>query len=135
MSLSAHLQFGDNQISRYSKQYQLKEVKCHFQKSHDNVRPTSDAFCERIDVSVFIPGKEDLSLYEWFSSGSLQTGRILVEQTNPIHDNETQWHEILFEDAVCFSMKEEYKLDERRRILHLSFMAAHIEADGVVFKR
>ena len=57
VSLSAYIQFGNNEIGKYSKEYMLKDVKCHFIREHDAIRPVADAYCESIEISVFVPGK------------------------------------------------------------------------------
>lgn len=135
MSLTAYLQFGNNEIGKYSKEYMLKDVKCHFIRNHDAVRPTEDAFCESIELSIFVPGKEDLMLIEWFANAELQSGRILVEESDPRREEEHKWHQILFEDALCFSLREDFRQDDKRRVLYLSIMAHRIQADGVNFIR
>ena len=43
--------------------------------------------------------------------------------------------ELLFEDAYCFSLAEDYHIDSsNRRYLKLSLMAERVIVDGVVYK-
>lgn len=135
MSLSAYIQFGNNEIGKYSKEYMLKDVKCHFIREHDAIRPVADAYCESIEISVFVPGKDDLMLIEWFANAEMQSGRILVEESDPLKEEEQKWHQIIFDDALCFSLREDFRQDEKRRVLYLGIMAQSLKADGVSFIR
>ena len=135
MSLTAYIQFGNNDIAKYSREYMLKDIRCHFKRNHDAVRPTEDAYCESIEISVFVPGKDDLMLIEWFANAEMQSGRILVEESDPLKEEEQKWHQIIFDDALCFSLREDFKQDEKRRVLYLGIMAQSLKADGVSFIR
>lgn len=134
MAFSSFIQFGNNDIAKYSRQYQLKYVNCHFKRDTANgLRPTTDAVCESVNMGVIVPGKDDRFLFDWYISGEPQTGRIIMEVSDPLKDNEEVYKEILFEDGMCFSMGEEYELDNTRRTLKLGFMAAAITISDIKF--
>ena len=77
-----------------------------------------------MDMTVVVPGREDLNLYEWYVNQGGISGRILI-------DDEKQ---ILFEDGVCFSIKEEYHIDDnRRRSVRLLVAVRSLEVEGIQF--
>ena len=59
MAFSAVLEIGDNTTRRYYKQFLLTDLCIVFNRSY-NVIPTGAARCERLDIVVVAPGKEDL---------------------------------------------------------------------------
>ena len=63
MSLIKKLQLGNNEIGRYTTEYLLKDYQCHTCRHYTDYRPSADKFCERIDMTVIAPGREDVSLY------------------------------------------------------------------------
>lgn len=134
MSLIAYLQIGNNDIGKYSNQYLVKDVNCKFMRNHNAYRPTEDAFCRRITVSVFITDNTDLSLYNWYISGESQDGRIIIEMTDPRNDNDPDITKILFSNTFCFELKESYEIDTKRRLLSLGLMAEVTTLDDVEFK-
>ena len=66
MALIARLQFGDNRANLYSKEYLVMDCHLHFTRHHNHFRPDTDARCEKVEVVVVAPGREDLNLYEWY---------------------------------------------------------------------
>ena len=74
-------------------------------------------------------------LIEWFANAEMQSGRILVEESDPLKEEEQKWHQIIFDDALCFSLREDFRQDEKRRVLYLGIMAQSLKADGVSFIR
>lgn len=134
MSLTARLQFGDNASRRYSKEYLVTDFKCHVVRSHNQARPDGSPRCERLEVTLVVPGREDLNLYEWYADRSAQSGRILIELSTPSQNQDSEWKEVLFEDGVCFSMAEEYHIDRnRRRELRLSIAVGDLTIDRISF--
>ena len=121
-------------VRRYSREYQLADFKCHVTRSHNEARPDGSARCERMELTVVVPGREDLNLYEWYVDQSVLSGRILVALPAPAPNQEAEWKEILFEDGVCFSFSEEYHIDVRlRRMLTLSIVAEDVIVDEITF--
>ena len=135
MSLTARLQFGDNASGRYSKEYLVTDFKCHVFRRHNEARPDGTPKCESIELTVVVPGRDDLNLTEWYVHRSTMSGRILVELSTPEQNQPSQWKEVLFEDGLCYALSEEYHIDKRmRRSLRLSVVASEITIDSVVFK-
>ena len=134
MALLAKLQFGDNASRRYSREYLVTDFKCRVVRSHNQARPDGSPHCERLEVTLVVPGKEDLNLYEWSSDRSAQSGRVLIELTTPAQNQDSEWKEVLFEDGVCFSMAEEYHIDRnRRREIRLSIAVGNLTIDRISF--
>ena len=98
--------------------------------------PEGSAQCERLEVSVICPGRDDLDLYEWFDTQNAQEGRIVISATTIKTSDGNAEHVICFEDAHCFSLTEDYDAGTtRRRILKLAIEAEKISVDDVEIKR
>lgn len=136
MALSAKLQFGNNDIERYDKEYLVVNVRCHFAREYDSVHPVSTARCESITLTIVAPDKEDMGLFEWYLYFHIQTGRIIFELQDGKGGNEVSYTKaILFENAQCMSLKEVYDIKHRnRRLLQLSFEADVITINNEEFK-
>ena len=136
MALTAVLEFGDNNIKRYSKHYLVSDCRFLFQRSSNSFSPEGAVRCERVEVIVVAPGKEDLGLVEWFSTQDVQNGRIVISLTNDLKDNDTDTQILYFEEAKCFSFSEYYDINvSRRRLLKLAISAERMEIDGVTLNR
>lgn len=68
MSLLKKLQIGNNEIGKYTQDYLLLDYQCHTSRHHNDLRPEADKFCERIDMTIVAPGRENVHLYQWFIS-------------------------------------------------------------------
>lgn len=136
MALIARLQFGDNDSKAYPAEYMVADCRCHFTRHHNHAHPDSDARCERVDVIVVAPGKKNLNLYDWYISGNPLSGRILFDMLSATRGGDfSASKELLFEDAYCFSLAEDYHVDSfNRRYLKLSFMAETIIVNDVTYK-
>lgn len=134
MALTARLQFGDNESKAYPEEYLVADCHCHFVRHHNQFHPDEDARCERVEVIVVAPGKENLNLFDWYISGNPISGRLLFDLSS-MHGGEfTTSKELLFEDAYCFSLAEDYHVDSsNRRYLKLSFMAEKIIVNDVEY--
>ncbi len=136
MSLLKKLQIGDNAAGRYTKEYLLVDYKCHTCRSHNAFRPNADMSCESIELTIIAPGVDDMSIYDWFINQTSVDGRIQVELPDILYQGNTEYKEILFEDASCFSLEEHYEIDKnQRRVLHLGMIAGQVTIDGVVYNR
>ena len=135
MALTARLQFGDNEVKAYTTEYLVADCHCHFTRHHNQFHPDTAARCEKVEVIVVAPGKDNLNLYDWYISGDPLSGRLVFDLSS-IYDNDlSNSKELLFEDAYCFSLAEEYNIDSsNRRQLRLSFVAEDIIIDNVSFK-
>ena len=134
MALTATLEFGDNSIKRYPKRYLIADYHLVFNRDYNDFAPEETARCERLEVVVIAPGKDDLTLFEWFISQDTQNGRVVIGPTadsNPAADD-TQT--IYFDGAQCFSLSESYDInDQRRRQVRLAIVAEHIEIDNITY--
>lgn len=134
MSLSASLQFGDNQVGLYTREYLVTECRCHFLRHYNYYLPDTDARCEKVEITVVAPGKEDLNLYEWYIDQTALSGRIVFDLSSQSADGGNHYKELRFEDAQCFVLSEDYHIDKaRRRLLKMEFTAARIVIDNVLF--
>lgn len=134
MALTAVLEFGDNNIRRYSKQFMVADCRFVFDRSYNDFCPEGDTRCERMELFVVAPGKEDLTLFEWFADQSVLDGRITIS-LGATNDNSLDSQEIVFEEAVCFALSEMYDIDSSmRRLLKLSILAKKICIDDVCFE-
>lgn len=134
MALTAVLEFGDNNIKRYSKQFLVADCRFVFDRSYNDFCPESETRCEQMELFVVAPGKEDLTLFEWFTGQETREGRVIISLGGS-GDNSLDSQEVLFEDAVCFSLSELYDIESsRRRLLKLSIAANLINIDNVCFK-
>ena len=136
MALIAVLEFGDNSIKRYSKQYLVSDCRFLFARPFNGFSPEGNARCERVEVTVIAPGKEDLGIIEWFSSQDVMNGRIVISLTNELRDNDSDAQILYFEEAKCFCLSECYDIKvSRRRLLKLAITAETMKFDGVTLSR
>ena len=136
MALIATLEFGNNSIRRYFKSYLVADCNLVCERSYSEFQPDSAARCERVEVSVVAPGKDDLNLFEWYASQNPLSGRIVIS-LSPTGKSDTPDEQVIyFEDAKCFSLSEYYDIDSSsRRILRLGIMAEMIQLDDINFYR
>lgn len=136
MALTAILQFGSNTTKRYYKQYMVSD--CHFvhERKYSKSCPVGSASCERLEVSIVCPGRDDLEMYEWYDSQNTQEGRIVITTTSVKASDGDSEHIVYFDNAHCFSLSEHYDISvARRRILKLAIEAETVHVDDVTFKR
>lgn len=136
MSLLKKLQIGDNATGMYTKEYLLVDYKCHTCRSHNELRPNADMSCERIELTVIAPGVDDMSIYDWFIDQTSVDGRILIELPAILYQGNTEYKEIQFEGASCFSLEEHYEIDKnQRRVLRIGMIASTVVIDGIEYHR
>ena len=134
MALTAVLEFGDNNIRRYSKKFMVADCRFVFDRSYNDFCPEGDTRCERMELFVVAPGKDDLTLFEWFADQSVLDGRVTIS-LGATNDNSLDSQEIVFEEAVCFALSEMYDINSSmRRLLKLSILANKICIDDVCFE-
>ena len=69
MAISSLLQFGQKDADdkwQLSKQYNVVDCHLHFMRHYNHFRPDTDARCEKVEVVVEAPGKDDLTLVGWY---------------------------------------------------------------------
>lgn len=134
MALIAVLEFGDNNIRRYTKQYLLSDCRLVFDRPYNAFSPERIARCERMEVVVIAPGKSDLSLFHWFSEQEVKEGRIAISLVGDAMQNQTDPQVIYFENGRCLSLSEMYDIDNSsRRLIKLAIVADSIEIEDVEF--
>lgn len=134
MALLTVLQFGDNTIGRYSKEYLVVRCRSSFSRSYNYQRPEGKPRLERVELTIVAPGKEDLSLYDWYINQGSQDGRIVFNLSPTTAQDVGLQKVLLFENAQCFSFSEDYEIDTQyRRMLTLAFEAEKITVDDVEF--
>lgn len=134
MALIASLQLGDNDNKLYPKEYLVNQVKCHVVRPHNLFYADSKPRCERLELTVIAPGKEDLTLVEWYISQEPLSGRVVVSLSNEAKLGIGDSKEIYFEDGVCFQLAENYDIDAGRRTMTLSIATETLTIDHVTFK-
>ena len=75
MALLAVLEFGDNSIQRYSKQYLVSDCRFVFDRNHNAFSPEGAARCNQIEVVVVAL----VAMTSACSSGSLIRSRSMAE--------------------------------------------------------
>ena len=129
MALIAALEFGDNNIGRYSKSYLVSDCRFVFDRPYNSYRPEGMARCERLELEVIAPGKNDLNLFDWYDKQGVQSGRIVISLAAEAKLTEQDAQIIYFEDAKCFSLSENYDINtSRRRTLKLAIEGCSIPA-------
>lgn len=135
MALTARLQFGDNDNEIYSKEYLVVDWQAHYMRNHNGIRPDSEAVCESIDIVLIAPDKQDLNLYAWFIDNSELSGRFIFEGFENTNDRSDDTETVLFENAMCYSLAEEYSIDDRkRRLLRLKITPEEVKFGVHTFK-
>ena len=136
MALTAIIKFGSNVSKNYHKEYQISDYHIVHSRRYNMYCPEGSANCERLEVSVICPGRNDLNLYEWFDKQNSQEGCITISTTTAKTPDGNAEHIVYFEGAHCFSLTEDYDAGTmRRRILKLSIEAEKITVDDVEIKR
>ena len=76
----------------------------------------------------------DLSLYDWYISGQPLSGRVLFDLSEGQASSSQDNVNMVFEDAYCFAIEEEYNIDEaKRRTVKLSLVANEVTFEGATF--
>ena len=134
MSLSATLQIGDNHMENYNKEY--KVVRCQYKcaRGYNFRLPDTEARKKTIEITVVAPGKEDLSLYDWYIDRTLLSGRIVFDLSGQAMFDERP-KIVQFEDAACFSLSESYHIDNNsQRLIRIEIAAEETVVDSIPFK-
>ena len=134
MALIASLQLGDNDHKLYPKEYLVSQVKCHLVRPHNRYYADSEPRCERLELTVIAPGKEDLTLIDWYIHQSPMSGRVVVSLSNEAKLGVGDSKEIYFEDGICFRLAENYDIEAGRRTMTLSIATDTMTIDNVEFK-
>ena len=112
----------------------MNNVRSHVIRPHNRFYADSESKCERLELTVIAPGKEDLTLLEWYITQAPMSGRVVVSLSNDAKLGVGDTKEILFEDGICFRLAENYDIDAGRRTMILSVAPASLTIDNVEFK-
>jgi len=135
MALLSSIQFGDNDSKRYTREYLVTDYRVHFQRHHNRLDPDSTAKCERIEVTIVVPGKADQNLYDWYINQSAQSGRLVFQVSSPLTAMQNEEREVCFENALCYSLAEDYRIDtDSLRKLRLKFCADTVTVNDISFQ-
>lgn len=96
MALIAALEFGDNNVQRYTKQYLLADCRFVFDRPYNSFSPERPARCERLELVVIAPGKSDLNLFQWFSNQETRDGRIAISLIGDMMQNAAEPQVVYF---------------------------------------
>jgi len=135
MALSAKLLFGDNNAQRYSKEFLVVKCTHKIARAYEHYIPNGNAVVDKVTITVVPPGKKDMELYEWYIDLAPKNGKIIFELPAQDGSNSIETQELLFEQAYCISMSEEYHINgSNRRLINISFTAEEVTLNGVTFR-
>ena len=97
MAFSSKLQFGDKNSDHV---YNVADCHLHFMRHYNHFRPDTDARCEKVEVVVEAPGKNDLRLQEWFINNEPQNGRVIFDIPSKTAEASSE-KTVEFEGAYC----------------------------------
>ena len=131
MAFSSKLQFGDKNSDHV---YNVADCHLHFMRHYNHFRPDTDARCEKVEVVVEAPGKNDLRLQEWFINNEPQNGRVIFDIPSKTAETCSE-KTVEFEGAYCYSLEEVYHINiQRRRFFRLAIVADKITVNQTEFK-
>ena len=134
MAFFATLKFGNNDSGRYNREYPVLSARSRFLRNSEGLRPDSSFRCENVTITLVVPQRTDIELYDWFVSGSSLSGCIEMDESSSTEDSHKRV--IKFENAQCFGLREEYdSRNEKRQLLTIDIVAEQIVADNVEFHR
>ena len=135
MEVQAKLEIGNNHAKMYSRGYNVVNLLCHYTRQTNSSRPNTDARCECIDITLVAPTMEDNSLYRWYISNESLCGRVSFDLTGEQDSTSSDDGNLVFEDAYCFAIEEDYDIDRpMRRMLKLSLVADKVTFEGATFE-
>ena len=135
MALSANLQFGDNFVHRYTKEYRVVDSFTRFSRKYNHSRPETDAQCKEIELTLIAPDMTDLNLYDWYINQGEQSCRLLFYYSDIQNGENELVKEVLLENAICYGISEEYSAEHHtRRLLKLQIVAEEVSVCDLSFR-
>ena len=134
MTLSAILKIGDNTTKNYDQIYNV--VSCQYKIScgYNYRLPDTEAKNNSIEITLVSPGKEDLTIYDWYIKRMLLSGEIELEFSTQTQSQEGK-KIVTFENASCFSMSESYDINDKSlRLIKLELVAEKTTVDSIEFQ-
>ena len=138
MALTATLTFKDSQSKTPSgikvDTYMVTDVKCRVSRPHNDERPDGHALCDSLELTLIVPDRGDTTLYQWYIGQSFMSGSLAIELPDE-SQGISVYKTISFENAVCYSLAEEYHINlGQRRSMHLGIVAGELKIDTVTVK-
>lgn len=134
MAYFAILKFGSNDSGRYNKEYPVVTVRSRFSRPHNGVKPSSSAGCDGITLTMPVPPRTDLEIYDWFIGRDVLSGCIEFDES--YGDGTDSSRIIRFENARCISLREDYEAESgERSALTITMDAEEIITSGISFER
>ena len=132
MALDTYFQFGEE--GKYptddKSKHRIRGMRCHVMRPHGKYHPDGPARCERLEITIVAPGLQDLQFMDWYVNRTSKSGHVVINMPTEALDGSTQM-EIVFKNAVCFRLEEEFDLPTTGvRLLTLSFEAEEMKIGG-----
>jgi hypothetical protein len=111
-------------------------VSCRYKVScgYNYRLPDTEAKNNSIEITLVSPGKDDLTIYDWYIKRMLLSGKIELEFSTQTQSQEGK-KTVTFENASCFSMSESYDINERSlRLIKLELVAEKTTVDAIEFQ-
>ena len=134
MELQAVLELGGFKTNRYLKSYPVVDCRIEFNRMYNEFGPSGSMKNRTIEVWVIAPGKNDLGLFEWYTSQGVEDGAIIISSLIDDNSSPSLVQRISFDGAQCVGLSEIYDIDsQKRRTLKLRIMADYMAINDIGF--
>ena len=134
MALFATLELGDNDTKIYTRTYPLVDCSFHFSRKYNHAQPETNARCQSIDCTLITPDKSDLNLFVWYINQEEYNGRIIIVSASSNANELVETREILFENALCYRISEDFSVHSPdRRTLKLYLAAEDVTICNLIY--
>lgn len=128
MALLSTLTFKD-----ITNEFNVLDFRCHFSRRYNHFNPESTPFCERIEMTVVAPETDDYTIYEWYINRNLMSGKLTYKLPVTLKSSGED-RLIDFFDAQCFSISENYDINEKKkRLLKIVIIPEKVSMQNVSF--
>jgi hypothetical protein len=128
MALLSTLTFKD-----ITNEFNVLDFRCHFSRRYNHFNPESTPFCERIEMTVVAPETDDYTIYEWYINRNLMSGKLTYKLPVTLKSSGED-RLIDFYDAQCFSISENYDINEKKkRLLKIVIIPEKVSMQNVSF--
>ena len=128
MALLSTLTFKD-----ITNEFNVLDFRCHFSRRYNHFNPESTPFCERIEMTVVAPETDDYTIYEWYINRNLMSGKLTYKLPVTLKSSGED-RLIDFFDAQCFSISENYNINEKKkRLLKIVIIPEKVSMQNVSF--
>ena len=113
--------------------FNVLDFRCHFSRRYNHFNPESTPSCERIEMTVVAPETDDYTIYEWYVNRSLMSGTLTYKLPVTLKSSGED-RLIDFFDAQCFSLSENYDINEKKkRLLKIVIIPEQVSMQNVSF--